>query len=145
MEARYHSALARVEEALEVERGQQRGQQQDQQEEEQAEERAGEQLGEWAGGKPLDTLARISPTLMLDSHSSSWEERADPASGAPYYFNRETGVSVWERPLEMEMEMEMETGPEEEKVDYCNVFVVGLGLIWAWVWVGLVWFHTARC
>lgn len=27
-----------------------------------------------------------------------WEERADPTSGTPYYFNATTGVSVWDRP-----------------------------------------------
>ena len=30
--------------------------------------------------------------------STGWERRKEPGSGVAFYFNRETGVSAWERP-----------------------------------------------
>lgn len=46
----------------------------------------------------LDALERADLQKESDALVAAWEEHKDPASGQPFYYNAQTGESVWERP-----------------------------------------------
>lgn len=52
-------------------------------------------------GAPEPTPSR-SDVPGADGAASVWEEHHDPESSLPYYFNRQTGESVWERPAALD-------------------------------------------
>ena len=75
-----------------------------------------------ANAASLTTQNMPEPQTPQGEPPSVWEEKTDPSSGATYYFNTETQISVWERPAEMDQQQtffpndrEVETPPLPEE------------------------------
>lgn len=57
-------------------------------------------------------------------HNPSWSEHTNPADGSKYYYNKDTGESVWERPLDFNPASLTRPGSVQKGPPGSNLFVV---------------------
>lgn len=65
------------------------------------------------GGSKSD-ITPSSAESARSSNADAWEEVTDPSSGAKYFWNRETGATAWDRPVNLDPSPSATSAPPKD-------------------------------